>query len=135
MPKTRRRQQRITTGGPCHSHWQGWGSQGELQHKVLSSNKSQNVIRLVMSPRKRLVFHPSTERQLELFKRLHCRVPASEHTYNQVFGVVRGTGRLMYAQASHSKERPHPTKANGPQKKRGRLAQLIGQWGSKKMQS
>ena len=79
------------------------------------------MIRLVMSPRKLLAFRPTMERKRELFKRLHCLVPASEHAYNQVLGLLYGNGRLMSDTGKHLNERPYPTNGNGLHIKRRKI--------------
>ena len=79
-----------------------------------------------MSPRKLLAFQPTMEEQHELFKRLHCRVPSSEHVYNQVIGLLRGNGRLMSDTGRHLNERPYPTNANGLHIKRRKIT--ISHW-------
>ena len=97
IPNSSHKDPVISVGGKCHAHLQGWASQGKLYHEVKPLNKLQNIVRLVMSPRKLQPFQETIDHQQHLFQTYGHHTLASEHKFDKVLDLLHGSGRVMSA--------------------------------------
>jgi hypothetical protein len=97
IPNSSHKDPVISVGGKCHAHLQGWASQGKLYHEVKPLTKLQNIVRLVMSPRKLQPFQQTIDHQRQLFQTYGHHTLASNHKFDKVLDLLHGSGRVMSA--------------------------------------